>query len=293
MSYHRPQDLASAYHLLAERAPRLLAGGTDVYASSEGPGRPDGAELLDITAIRALHGICPSPQGWRIGAATTWAEVAGADLPPALDALKQAAREIGSPQIQNRATVAGNLCNASPAADGVPPLLVLDAMVETGSLRRARMIPLRKFVTGPRTTALRTDEMVIAVHVPASAGKGASAFEKIGARRHMVISIAMAAARMVTRQGQITEAAISVGACSPVARRLTAFEKMLKGTAATRIADLRPHLEQELAECLSPIDDLRADAAYRAHVAGALVLRCLARAASGATSQPESEGEGP
>ena len=99
-------------------------------------------------------------------AATTWSEIAAANLPPAFDALRQAAREVGSIQIQNRGTIAGNLCNASPAADGVPPLLALDAAVELASANGTRQLPLSEFITGYRRTARQPDEILSAVIVP-------------------------------------------------------------------------------------------------------------------------------
>src|SRR5690606_7295406 len=104
-------------------------------------GQPPG-DILDVTRLPDLRGIARDPHGWRIGAATTWAEIAAAPLPPAFDALQQAAREVGAVQIQNAATIAGNICNASPAADGVPPLLVLEAEVELVSPAGRRRLML-------------------------------------------------------------------------------------------------------------------------------------------------------
>ena len=130
--YARPSRLSEALQLLA-RAPRpVLAGGTDFYPSRVARALP--AEVLDITGLRELRGISAKNGHWRIGAATTWTEILEADLPPLFDGLKLAAREVGGAQIQNAGTVAGNLCNASPAADGVPPLLALDASLELGWL---------------------------------------------------------------------------------------------------------------------------------------------------------------
>ncbi len=275
MGYHRPADLGTALEILAERAPRIIAGGTDVFPAMAGPLR---GEILDLTAIPELQGIARTGRGWRFGAAVKWAEIAAADLPPAFAALRQAARRIGGVQIQNSATLAGNLCNASPAADGLPPLLVLDAQIETVSQNGARMLPLAAFVTGPRETALSGGEMVVAVHVAAEAGEGASAFEKLGAREYLVISIAMAAARVVMAEGRIVRAALSIGACSPVAQRMPGFEAALAGASAGDLARLRPALEGEIAARLAPLDDVRASAAYRRAAAAEIALRALARA---------------
>jgi CO/xanthine dehydrogenase FAD-binding subunit len=195
-------------------------------------------------------------------------------LPPAFDALRLAAKEVGSVQIQNLACVAGNLCNASPAADGVPALMVLDAEVELTSLGGKRVLPLGEFILGNRKTALRPDEMVTAIRVPKASTTGASAFEKLGARRYLVISIAMAAARLaLDDDGRISKAAVAVGSCSAVAQRLSGLESALVG--------LRP--DKEIADAvaaarfheLAPIDDVRGSADYRRAAAREIVLRAI------------------
>ena len=126
--YVRPEDLGQALRSLAARPALVVAGGTDVYPARVG--RPPGEGLLDLSRLASLRGVEAGPEAWRIGALTTWSDLARAGLPPALHALAQAAVEVGGPQVQNRGTVGGNLCNASPAADGVPVLLALDARVE-------------------------------------------------------------------------------------------------------------------------------------------------------------------
>ena len=136
------------------------------------------------------------PGGLRIAACTTWSEIRDAALPPACDALRAAAAEVGGRQIQNAGTIGGNLCNASPAADGVPPLLALDAAVELASAAGTRRLPLAAFLLGPRRTDRRPGEILTAVLLPEAALAGRSVFLKLGARRHLVISIAMVAVRL-------------------------------------------------------------------------------------------------
>src|SRR5436190_3828987 len=148
--YLRPHHLEEALAALA-RPHTVLAGGTDFYPARVG--RTTDEDVLDIGGIAALRGITAGGQGWRIGATTTWSELIEADLPPLFDGLKQAAREVGGRQIQNAGTLAGNICNASPAADGVPGLLALDAEVEIAAAA-SRRLPLRQFITGVRCTAL-------------------------------------------------------------------------------------------------------------------------------------------
>ena len=268
MTYHRPRDLPQALQLLASGGLTILAGGTDLVPATDAR-RLD--NVLDLTALPDLAGITGNGDGVRIGAATSWDAIARADLPPAFQALQLAAREVGSVQIQNAGTIGGNICNASPAADGLPPLLVLDAQVELVSARgRTRHLPLADFVTGVRQTARRADEILAAIHIPEASIAGQSRFGKLGARRYLVISTAMAAIRIDRGRDHIRSAAISVGACSPVARRLA-------GTEAALIAggDWRAALDRDAAETLAPIDDIRADVAYRRGAAVELVSRLI------------------
>ncbi len=274
MSYHAPATLDEALRLAAQGGGKVIAGGTDVYPAMAQGQTPD--RFLDITRIGGLRGINRTEAGWRIGAATTWTDVIRASLPPGFDALKQAAREVGSVQIQNAATLCGNLCNASPAADGVPPLLILDAEVELASAENGtRTMPLRDFISGVRQTARREDELVTAVIIPTPPLDMGSAFEKLGSRRYLVISITMTAASVsCDAAGKITQARVAVGACSAVAQRLPVLEAALIGQDARR-AEVDPaHLS-----ALSPISDVRGTAAFRQEVVATQCARAIARAA--------------
>src|SRR5213594_2949423 len=178
--YLRPRTLNEAVDAIGEPGAQVLAGGTDFYpALGE---RWISTPVVDITAVREIKGIAREKDYFRIGGGTTWTKVLQTPLPQCFDALKSAAREIGSIQIQNRGTVAGNLCNASPAADGVPPLLALDAEVELVSTSGVRRMPLCDFITGNRKTLRRPDEMLTAVIVPRKLEDARSTFRKLGAR---------------------------------------------------------------------------------------------------------------
>ncbi len=279
MAYAAPATLEDALALMREGAGPAIAGGTDLYpALGE---RPTPARLLDLTAIAALRGIAAGPEGWRIGALTTWAEIAAHPFPPAFDGLRAAARMVGSVQIQNAGTIGGNLCTASPAADGVPPLLTLDAEVEVAGAEGARYLPLSEFLTGPRRTALRPGELLVAVHIPPPPEAAAGAFVKLGARAHLVISIAMAAAVVAPGAGgRIGAARVAVGACSPVAARLSRLEAALAGVEPGALDD--PALAAAHLGPLAPIDDVRADAGYRRAAAAEIARRALREAAAGA-----------
>ncbi len=272
LTYFRPLNISDALDVLADHRVRIIGGCTDVFPATTSPVL-QGA-VLDVTAIEGLRGISETTDDWRIGAATTWSDLIAQDLPAAFDGLKLAAREIGSVQIQNSATIAGNLCNASPAADGVPALLTLDASVELVSRAGTRTLPLSEFIQGPRQTDLCAGELLSAVLVPTSAAQGRSGFIKLGSRKYLVISIVMAAVRMVEDKGTIEEIAISVGSCSPVAVRLNALEAALKGQKIGPDV-LALVTEQLVTSRLSPIDDVRASAEYRRTAALEIVRRVI------------------
>jgi CO/xanthine dehydrogenase FAD-binding subunit len=267
-----------ALDLLQRHAPKVIAGCTDYF-----PSRPEGRGpdyLMDVTRVAELRGISNSSQGWRIGAATTWTDILRAPLPAAFDGLKLAAREVGSIQIQNQGTIAGNLCNASPAADGVPPLLALDARVEVASADGRRVLPLAGFITGVRQVDLRPGEMVMAVHVPPVTEAATSHFLKLGSRTHLVISIAMVAVVLEQDRGCITRARIAVGSCAPVAQRLPALEARVAGMRIADLAgwDIAAEPDAMFAP-LSPISDVRGSAAYRAEAVAEMCRRALIDAA--------------
>jgi len=270
--YLKPKTLDEAVSLLASPGGQILAGGTDFYPAL-GERLPQG-RVVDITALGEIRGISAEHEWIRIGGLTTWSDVIRAPLPRCFDALKAAAREVGSVQIQNRGTVAGNLCNASPAADGVPPLLALDAEVELASAAGTRRMPLDQFLAGNRKTLRRPDEILAAVLVPRRMEDAASAFLKLGARRYLVISISMVAAVVQSDEtGRVAEAHIAVGSCSATARRLKDLEKDLVGLPSK--TGIGGAVRAEHLQVLSPIDDIRATADYRHDASLTLVQRAL------------------
>jgi CO/xanthine dehydrogenase FAD-binding subunit len=280
-AFLRPTDIDTALGALASSGPGgspwvIVAGATDHYPARVG--RAPVEDVLDVTAISGLRGIADVEGGWRIGALTTWTDLVETPLPPLFDALKAAALAIGGLQIQARATVAGNVCNASPAADGIPNLLALDAAVELESGAGARRVPVGDFVVGNRRTVRAPDELVTGLFVPASLPGTAvrSAFEKLGSRAYLVISIAMVAAVVeVAVDGTVARARVAVGACSEVAQRMSSLEAALAGAPATE-ASAAVAGPEHLAG-LSPIDDVRGTAAYRREAALVVVRRALRR----------------
>ncbi len=268
-----PQTLEQAFAALGTAGVSVIAGGTDWFPAMGD--RLTGQPALDVTALPGFRGISRAQGLIRIGAATTWSDLVAAALPPAFDGLKAAAREVGSVQIQNAGTIAGNLCNASPAADGVPPLLTLDARVELLSATGRRELPLDQFILGPRRTALQPGELLAAVLVPQPDTRSRGAFLKAGARRYLVISIASAAAVLTLDQRRVTVAKVAVGSCSAVAQRLFGLEQSLIGCSVAALPAVTPdHLS-----ALAPITDVRGSAEYRLQMAAVLVSRVLAQAA--------------
>jgi CO/xanthine dehydrogenase FAD-binding subunit len=269
--YLRPTELADAVAALAQNPLTVLAGGTDFYPARVG--RPLDDDILDITALAALRGITDVGDHLRFGATTTWSDVIVAPLPRWFDGLKLAAREVGGVQIQNAGTIGGNLCNASPAADGIPALLSLDASVELASRRGKRVVSLAEFVLGNRRTARRPDELMTAVLVPKPGHDARATFAKLGARKYLVISIVMIGAVLEIDAAHVAAARIAIGACSAAAQRLPALEAALVARPAVR--GLGRAVTQDHLASLTPIDDVRGTAAYRLDAARTLLARVL------------------
>lgn len=271
-AYVRPSTLADAVSAIGSESYVILAGGTDFYPARVG--KPVRENILDLSALTELRGISDRSDHWHIGATTTWTDIVRADLPACFDGLKQAALEVGGVQIQNAGTICGNVCNASPAADGMPPLLSLDATVELADRNGVSRIALSDFVLGNRRTARRPDQLVTGLLIPKALPSAHSAFYKLGARKYLVISIVMAAGVIETDlEGCVSAARIAVGACSEVAQRLPLLEADLKGRMMN--GDLSSALSPDHFRNLTPIDDVRGSAGYRLDAATEAVRRVL------------------
>ena len=279
MTYFTPSTLSDALVALQSNEFQVVAGGTDFYPNRK-PGETH-SQLLDVTKIPELKGIQQTASGWRIGAATKWTEIVKAELPSAFYGLQLAGQEVGSIQIQNQATIAGNLCNASPAADGVPPLLTLNATVELASHNGTRELPIGEFITGSRQTKLQPNELVVAILIPNLDSSMFSSYIKLGSRKYLVISIAMVSVLVSLDEEKIKETRVSVGSCSEVATRLTELELALTGQPITAMKN-SPRFAAMIEQALAPISDHRASAAYREHTVPELVFRTLNHAVNGA-----------
>lgn len=270
--YLQPDSLDDALAVLADQNLMVVSGGTDFYPARVG--KPLDDDVLDISRIDTLRGITEADDHFHIGAATTWTDIIEADLPPMFDGLKRAAREVGGVQIQNAGTIAGNFCNASPAADGIPPLFTLDAQVDLASARGTQSMGLEKFIMGNRKIRIATDEIVTGLRIPKPANPATSTFLKLGGRKYLVISIVMVAA-VIERSpdGTVAAARLAVGSCSAAAKRLRLLERALKDLPMN--ADLGAVPEAGHLSILSPITDVRATEAYRQEAALTLIGRAL------------------
>lgn len=260
MDVLRPRSLDEALRLRAAHPDaRPIQGGTDVMVElTFGHLRPEA--LLDLSEVAELRGVAEEGGSLRLGAGLTYTEAMRGPLATRLPALAEAARTVGSPQIRNRGTIGGNLGTASPAGDALPPLLAERAEVELASVRGVRALPLEEFLLGVKRTALAPDELVTAVLVRPSGG--AQTFAKVGPRNAMVIAICSLAVVVDTEAGEVRAA---FGSAATTVRGVT-----------VPLAEAA-ELPDRVAEAASPIDDVRATAAYRRHALRVLATRTLER----------------
>ena len=271
--YYRPDKINEALDSLSREKLTIAAGCTDLLPSTQQDNLGD--NILDISGIKSLRNIDFENGFRRIGSGVTWTDIVeNNNLPNCYDMLKECSLQIGSQQIQNLGTIGGNLCNASPAADGVPCLLSLDASIELLSVNGKRVLKLEDFIKGSRKTELQNNEILSAVLIPKEAEIGRSSFLKLGARKYLVISIAMIACKLNLEKDIISDIAISVGSCSAVAKRIKSLENLLIGKSIkdelTTII-----LNYNYKNYLSPINDIRGTNTYRLKASKVLVKNTI------------------
>ena len=274
MEMVQPLTWAEALTAKAEQ-PELLpiAGGTDVMVEINfDRRRPEG--LLDLTRLPELASWSLAGETLVVGAGVTYAQVV-ADLAELAPGLAMASRTVGSPQIRNRGTVAGNLASASPAGDAHPPLLAAGASVEAESVRGRRLIPVTEFFTGVKRNALAPDELIRSVHVPVA--DGPQQFSKIGTRNAMVIAVtsfALALHPTARRVGTGIGSAAPTPVTAPEASSF--LEQALDWDGRSPVAeDVVRRFGELVAAAAAPIDDVRGTAAYRRHALAVMARRTL------------------
>jgi CO/xanthine dehydrogenase FAD-binding subunit len=274
-----PSTLTEALEILTQLGSDVtpVAGGTNVIVDLRGRDKRYKA-LMSVMALEELQGICQETDEIVVGGATTISAIV---KDPVISrhgvSLREAAGQLGNTLIRNLATVAGNLVDASPAADTAPPLLVLDAVVEMASKDGKRRVPLTAFFKGLSQTDRRPEELVVAVCWPKPPARSASAFRKVGLRKAAACSVASAAAYVeIDDAGMFENARIALGSLAPRPIRAIDAEEALKGERPSETSlEEAAHLA---AEATSPISDVRGSADYRKRVAEVLVRRVLEQA---------------
>jgi CO/xanthine dehydrogenase FAD-binding subunit len=277
-TYERPSQLADAIELMERREARALAGGTDLAVAMR-HGKVDPGLIVDLKGIAEMAPRIERSDGFvEISANTVMTDIEGhPHVQTLFPALVEAAQVVGSVQIRNRATLAGNLANASPAADTPPALLALDAEVSVAGREGSRVIPVDDFLVGYRATDLGSSELITAVRLPEPRRPSGSAFLKLGVRKAMEISIVCVAASLTLgADGAITSAGVGLGSVAPRAIRPRSAETILLGNLPS--PELFARAGVAAGNESSPIDDLRAGAEYRRAMVPVLVRRALGKA---------------
>ncbi len=271
MDYVRVTSEAEVASALRHEGAAILMGGTDLVVKMRG-GSARPRLLVDASRVESLQAIAAVGAGVSIGAGARLEDILASPLvQERYPLLAIALQSLGSPQIRSRATLGGNLANASPAADAALPLLAYDARLALASAERERTLDLESFFRGPGRTALGPGEYVRSVVLPPSRPDWLPFFHKVGRRRALTIAVASVAGLLSVVDGRVFDLRIAAGSVGPTPLRLRAVEADLRGrslgAATAREAGARARGE------VSPIDDVRATAAYRRDVTGELVER--------------------
>ena len=276
--YHKATSLREALELLSKlEGAKVLAGGTDLVVDIK-IGRYKPKHVVDVSGLKELKFIEDTGEALRIGALTTIQEILDSPLVELkAPLLKHAAEHFAYWQIRNVATIGGNLCNASPAADMAPPLLVYDAVLRAASIEGERYIPITEFFLGPRETALRKGELLVEVVVPYKkfAGYGVS-YAKVGRRRGHDISVVAVACAVRLSDGVVADARIALNSVAPKPVRAYSVERAAVGKEPT--VEAFREVAELVEKDISPITDVRAPAWYRLHLSKLLVRECLLEA---------------
>ena len=253
---------------------RLLAGGTDLFVAGRGSS-PSPRVWIGLERVPELKAISAAGDELVIGAAATLEQIVqAAPVRQHLPLLLRAIAVLGSPPIRHMATLGGNLCTASPAADSWPALQVLGARVELRSLHQRRVLPLAGFITGPGKNELQSGEILWSVRVPLPATGMQGAYFKVGRRQAMAIAVASLAAAWRQRpDGTIDQVRLAWGSVGPTVLVFPEIESALEGQRWS--LETLKRLAGRVASLVKPIDEVRASASYRRQVAGNLLLKLL------------------
>ena len=268
-----PATLSEALSLRAEGGWRALAGGTDLMVQLEADVAEPPERVLDLSRLDELKGISTDGYDVMIGALTTYTELRHSPVVSArMHALAEVAATVGAAQIQNRGTIGGNVCNASPAGDTLPVLLAADATFDLGSVRGERSVPAAEFWTGYRQTALAEDELLLRVRFGVDHARR-TRFRKVGTRAAQAISKVVIALSYRADDGVWRDVRVALGSVAPTTVRSAAAEAVLEGSRpGESVAD---EAARALAAEVAPIDDVRSTAEYRRSVSARVLHRLL------------------
>ena len=285
MRFEAPASVDAAVALLAEGGDgaRVLAGGTDLLVQLRS-GMVEPSLVVDIKRLPEVREIAAEDGGFRVGAAVSGAELGEhAELKALWPGVVESAELIGSTQIQGRASMGGNLCNASPAADTVPALIAARATCTVAGPRGRREVAVEDICTGPGRTSLAPGEFVVSFHLPARPAHSGDAYLRFIPRTEMDIAVVgVGVSLTLDLQGACTQAEVSLGAVAPTALRVREAAEALVGT---RLDDAAMEaLARAAAAACRPIDDKRGTVAFRTRVAGVLAQRAARIAADRARS---------
>lgn len=290
VNYLAPTTVDEATTALASTpTARVFAGATDLIPQMRA-GRPEPALLVDLKRIDRLTDVGHADGTWTIGAATPTSRLTeNAEFSSAFPGLSEAAGLIGSDQIQNRSSLGGNLCNASPAADSVPAMIANHARAVVAGPGGTRTVPVAEIATGPGKTSLGDGEFVVEIEVDAPPASTSDAYLRMIPRTEMDIAVVGAAARITLDDaGTCTEATIVLGAVAPTAVRVPDAETALVGNAVND--DSLAAVASAASAACNPIDDKRGTIEYRRQVAGVLAKRAVQAAADRINGTSETNG---
>lgn len=275
--YHQPKTLGEALEQLNTLELAVpFAGGTDLLSSMrEGVCKPD--NLVDLNDIPELNYILEEDEYIKIGATVTHSQLVTSTLIKEKGhALYDAAVNLGSLQIRNRGTIAGNLCNASPAADTAPPLLVLNAEVTISSQNEIRVIPLEDLFAGPKINSLEPNELVTEIRFPEPPPYSGSAFHRIGRRKAFTLSVVSAAAYLELKDDIVEDIRVAFGSVAITPLRLPEVESLGKGNQLTE--ELMQDLSEAVKTHVAPITDVRGTDEYRRDMCPVLMTKSVIKA---------------
>jgi len=275
--YLLPKTLDEALSALMNQkgSAKVFAGGTDLIPQLKRREIPTPKCVIDLKGISGLDKITYNEgSGLTIGSLTTISALAQSPIVlQHFPSLFQAASSIGSPQVRNRGTFAGNICTAVPSADSAPALLTLEANIKIKGPKKERTVPISKFFTGPRTTVLMPDEILLEIYVPKAAPASRGVYLKLSPRHSMDLAIVGVAILGVSENGVCKDVKIALGAVAPTPIRALMAEAMLKGQRITS-ALIDETARNAITQC-SPIDDHRASQEYRCDMVYAMTRRAL------------------